>query len=388
MRSNRWSRLGWGIALAVLALSLAFPVASAQQPGSKIRDKFRTGDTVVIAAGETVPHDLYVAGGTVRIDGRIDGDLFVGCGTVDITGPVTGDVFVGGGTVNVSGEVGRHLRVGAGNLTVNGPVKLDVLAGAGTAALGSAAKVGGDLIFSAGQMSMGGAVAGGVLGSTGVYGKTGSVTGAEDVTINEPRPESARPAPSAASRVLDEVRRYVGIMIVGALLLWLPPRVIQLGATRLRERPLPSLGYGAMGLVGFFAVLLGLFIGMLMLAIPLGILGLVPVVLTVVFGALLGSALLTFLFTVVLLFVAAAVVGLTLGQFALERLDVSRPRNPYVALLVGVLVVVLLTAIPVVGGLVSAVVALLGLGALLLGLWPTRGASVAVTPPAPTVAEA
>ena len=99
------------------------PVANAQQPGSKIQDKFRTGDTVVVAADETVPHDLYAAGGTIRIDGRVDGDLFVGGGTIDISGPVTGDVFVGGGTVTVSGPVGRHLRVGAGTVTVSGPLE-------------------------------------------------------------------------------------------------------------------------------------------------------------------------------------------------------------------------------------------------------------------------
>ncbi len=393
MRNTRWWRLAGGLVLALVLLVLALPQPSAAQSTRSIRDKFRTGDTIVVRADETVAHDLYVAGGTVRIEGRIDGDLFVGGGTVDISGPVSGDVFVGGGTVTVSGpvtgdlfvgggtvtvsaSVGRHLRVAGGDVTVGGPVQLDVLAGAGTINVRSGAKIGGDLIFGAGQMALAGAVSGGVLGSAETYTKTGSVTGTEDVTINVPQPRQA-PVRSAASQLLDQLRRYLGIVVIGALLLWLPPRLVQAGATRLRERPLPSLGFGALGFVGFFGALLGLFIAMLTLAVPLGILGLGSLVATVVLGVLLSSAALGFALFLVLAFVASAVVGLTVGQLALERVNPSSSSSPYPALLLGVLVVVVLTALPVVGGVVSAVVALLGLGALILRFRPRRGGPAA-----------
>lgn len=149
------------------------------------------------------------------------------------------------------------------------------------------------------------------------------------------------------------------------------------------ERPLPSLGFGALGFIGFFAALLALFIGMATLAIPLGVLGLGRVVFAVVFGVLLGSAMRSYLFVPVLLFVAAAVVGLTLGQFELERLNPSWAGRPIVALLEGVFVIVILTAIPVIGGLLNAAVALLGLGALMLRFWPRRSVPAAAGVAAP-----
>jgi len=293
MQSTQWRRLGWGLALALLMLGLALPLAGAAGPPSALRDRFRGGDTVLVPANETVPHDLYVAGGTVRIEGRIEGDLFVGGGTVDVSGPVTGDVFIGGGTVTVTGPIGRHLRVAGGNVTVGGPVQLDLMAASGALVVRSGARVGGDLIFSAGQMNLDGTVAGGVLGSAQTYTKTGSVIGSEEVTITPSQPEPRqRQAPTTGRRILDEVRRYAAIVLLGALLLLVPPRLVQAGATRLRERPLPSLGFGALGFVGFFAVLLGLLIGMFVLAIPLGILGLSGLVATVILGVLLGSAVL------------------------------------------------------------------------------------------------
>ena len=376
MRTKRWRRISQALALAVLLLALALPQTWAAGPASTVRDKFRSGNSVVIPATETIPHDLYVVGSTVRIDGRIDGDLFVAGGTVDVSGPVSGDLFVAGGTVTISSPVERHLRVAGGNVTVSGPVRLDLLAAAGTLTVSSAARVGEDVIFTAGTMVLNGSVEGSVLGSAQTYTKGGTVGGGEEVTLNQQQPKQAR-TPSVASRVLGEIQRYLGIVLVGALLLWLAPRLIQPIAAQLRERPLPSLGFGALGFVGFFAVLIGLFIGMVVLAIPLGLLGLGRVALALLLGVLLGTGVLWYLFMLVLLFGAAVVVGLAIGKPALSRVEAPWAASPYAALLLGVFVVVALTAIPVLGWLLEALVVLLGLGALVLQFWQRRGAPAA-----------
>ena len=73
-------------------------------------------------------------------------------------------------TTDASGpSVDRHLRIAGGNLTVGGPVNQDVLAGGGSLDVTSAARVGGDLIFSTGSATMNGAVDGSVLGFTDGY---------------------------------------------------------------------------------------------------------------------------------------------------------------------------------------------------------------------------
>jgi len=398
MFSNRWKTLAWtAAAVLVLGTLIVIPSAWAAAPPGDVHDKFRNGNTVVIGANETVPHDLYVTANTVRVDGRIDGDLFVAAGTIDINGPVSGDLYLAGGTITLSGPVtgdaaigggnvtisntvGRHLRVGGGNVAIGSAVQLDLLAGAGTLTLHRDARVGGDLIFSAGQMTLDGNVAGGVLGSASTYTKTGTITGAEDVRITVSQPA---PAPRTGQRLLGQLQRYLGILLVGALLLAVVPRFVLPAAARLRERPLASLGFGVLGVVVFLPALVALFVGMVLIAIPLGMLGLGRVVLAVVVGVLVGSAALSFAFMLVLLFIAAVVVGLTLGQVSFERAGVHVTGATYLALAFGTLLIVVLTALPVVGWLVQLAVVCTGLGALLLTLRWHRARMVGSGPTPP-----
>ncbi len=368
-------------AVAVLVVSgLALTEVAAQGPPSSARAKFRGGNEVVITAAETVPHDLYIAASTVRVDGRIEGDLFIAGGTIDVTGPVTGDLFVAGGTINISGEVGRHLRVAGGNVAVRGPVRLDVLAGAGTLAVTSASRVDGDLIFSAGQMTLDGNVSGSVLGSTQAYTKRGTVSGVEEVEISA-RDTAPTPAPRTVGEVLlHHLQRYIGMVAAGALLLWLAPRLLRAAATQITARPLPTAGIGALGLVGFVPLLIALFIAMLFAVVGLGLLGMGRLITVLVFGVLVGSASLSFAFVLVLLFVAGAVVGLSFAQFGLERAGRGGAQGPFIALLLGALAVVLVTAVPIVGWLVHLAVAVLGLGALLIAAWRLRRPAPAWAP--------
>jgi hypothetical protein len=191
--------------------------------------------------------------------------------------------------------------------------------------------------------------------------------------------EEAR-EPSAADRVLRELRRYLSIVLVGALLVWLAPRLIQPAAAWVRERPLPSLGVGALVFIGFFLLVLGLIIAMILISIPLGVLGFGRLVLTTVLGVLLGTSLLAYLFTVILLFLAAAVVGLAIGRLVLGLTGAGWAGQPYAALLLGVLIVVILTALPLIGGVLNFLVVLVGLGALALVIWSRRPGAAGRTP--------
>ncbi|HKQ02945.1 MAG TPA: polymer-forming cytoskeletal protein, partial [Actinomycetes bacterium] len=61
-----------GIVLLAVALVSLPAVAAAQQ--TELGGKVRSGREVTIPAGETVQGDLVATGGTVRVDGRVDGD--------------------------------------------------------------------------------------------------------------------------------------------------------------------------------------------------------------------------------------------------------------------------------------------------------------------------
>jgi cytoskeletal protein CcmA (bactofilin family) len=173
-------RLLKATAAGIALLAILTGVAVAQ---GAVSDKLRTGDTVTVAAGETVSNDLYAVAGTVRIDGTVDGDLVASGGLVDVTGTVTGDVLAAGGRVTISGTVLGDARIAGGLLSIGGSVKQDVLAAGGQLTVMSSGTIGEDLIAGIGQLTIDGTVTGNVLARTGTYTKAGTIGGTEDVTI-------------------------------------------------------------------------------------------------------------------------------------------------------------------------------------------------------------
>jgi cytoskeletal protein CcmA (bactofilin family) len=359
-----------------LALALASLSTGASVQQSELGGKVRGGREVVIAAGETVPGDLIASAGTVRVDGRVDGDLVASGGQVTVAGTVTGDVLAAAGSTTISGEVGGDLRAGAGQARIQGRVGEDVLLGVGQASVASGAQIGGDLIFGAGRMAMDGAVAGSVLGSAGSYARGGSVGGSERVSVQEPQ---ARRAPTLADRLLGGLRRYVSLLVVGALLLWLVPGMLRGAAQAARGRPLLGLGVGVLGfLVAVVAVVL-VIVATVLVAVVLGLLGLGSLTGVTVFGGILVAALIVFVLLVAVGFAAQATVGLALGRL-LVRPDGRSFLGWFGALALGLLVVVVVTSIPVVGGFLQALVVLLGLGALVLAMRRGRERELAAQP--------
>ncbi|HEV3497879.1 MAG TPA: hypothetical protein VHA34_16170, partial [Actinomycetes bacterium] len=199
-------------------------------------------------------------------------------------------------------------------------------------------------------------------GSTGNYTRGGSVSGSERVNLAQP--EEAQ-EPTVADRILDTLRRYLSILVIGVLLLWLLPRMFRRAADTARERPLLSLGVGFLEFIGVIVALVLLILITVLVAVVLGLLGLGSLAGVTVFAGLLVAAIVVFLLVLAMGFVAQAVVGLALGRLVV-RTDGRSFRGSLGALALGVLVVALVAAIPVVGGWLEALVVLVGLGALLL----------------------
>jgi cytoskeletal protein CcmA (bactofilin family) len=359
-RPNR-RHLAW---LTVFGL-LVFIGSSVALAQGVLGGKFRTGDQVVVAQGETVDGDLYASGRTIRVEGTVDGDLVVTGGEVNISGEVTGDLVAGSGNVDISGRVGGDARLGAGQVTVGGSVGEDLVVGAGQVTITSSGQVGEDFVFGTGRTILDGQVAGDVLGSTGNYERRGSVGGTERVNIREPPRE-----PTLGDRLLDGLRRFASVLIVGALLLWLAARLMDGSAEVLRRRPLAAVGVGALSLIGSVVLTVALLIVALLVGVLFGLLGLGGLFAVLLFAVLLFLMVLAFLLMVTLAFVAPAVVGLAVGRLLLR--DGSGIRR-WTALLLGVLVVVVVSSVPVVGGWIGFLVALFGLGAVVMRMWPWRG---------------
>jgi cytoskeletal protein CcmA (bactofilin family) len=356
------------IMFLAVALATLSPAAAVQQ--TELGGKVRSGREVTIPATETVQGDLIASGGTIRVEGRVDGDLVASGGQVTVAGAITGDLLAAAGSTTISGTVDGDARLATGQATIQRQARVgeDLLVGAGQATIAPGARIGGDLVFGAGRMTMDGTVAGSVLGSAGSYTKGGSVAGSEQVNVGEPQ---ERQEPTLADRLLDGLRRYVSVLVVGGLLLWLLPRLIRGAADAVRGRPLVSFGVGVLGFVGVVVALVLLVLVTVLVAVVLGLLGLGSLTGVTVFGGILVAAVVVFLLVLALVFAAPATVGLALGRL-LVRGDGRSFLGWLGALALGVLVVVLVAAIPVVGGWLEALLVLLGLGALLLMARPGR----------------
>ena len=358
------------IGLAGLLAMLTMGVVLAQ--GDQLGGKLRTGSEVTIPAGETVDHDVYVFGGTLVSNGTINGDLVVAGGNVEVNGPVKGDVLAAGGRISINGPVGGDVRTAGGQVTIAGDIAEDVLAAGGQVTLGG--RVGQDVIVSSGQLTLTGAVAGSATGTVGTYTKSGTIAGTDSITVTGN--QTAFPT-TPSNPVLDAIRQFIAVLLVAALALWLVPRVLVDAEGELRRRPLLSLGWGIGAFIAYIVLVIVLAVVVVLLGVLLGLLG---------FGTLLGIDLfagfvvisgVTLAFVVTCAFVVDAIVGLALARLVVGRsgrsafgLDATsgarRDRWSDLGLLViGVAIVVVLTALPLIGGWVKVVVILLGLG----GLW-------------------
>ena len=377
MRRLRLRPVALLTALMLLAVSATAVLAQDEALGGKLR----TGENVMIAAGETVEGDLYIASGAIVVDGTVNGDLVAAGGDIRVNGTVTGDLIAAGGTVTISGTVDGDARIAGGQLTVSGDVGEDLLVAGGQATITASGSVGEDVIATAGQLSIAGSVAGSVEGGAGTYDRTGSVGGSENVAVGE-QGDADDGAADDDNLILDAIKHFVVVVLVGALALWLLPGLTRASAEAIRRRPLASFGSGLLAALGWLLGFIGIVLVIILAAILFGLIGFGELAGLIFIAGLVVILVVTFAFFIICAYLADALVGLALA--GLVRREAGSRWMDLGLLAAGAAVVVLLTSVPVAGGWIKLVVAILGLGGLALAAWTAwrarRGAPVAVAP--------
>ncbi|MFC6719660.1 polymer-forming cytoskeletal protein [Natrialbaceae archaeon GCM10025810] len=334
--SNRrkWAALTALITLVVLSV-VSLPVAAAAQSQSHAQARpvaqAGPGDgisgSIVVEEGETVDGNVEVGSGSVRIaeGGTVEGDVEAVAGSVDVDGTVEGDAGLVAGSVEIDegATIGGETEIAAGSVTIDGELEDDATVAAETTTLGEAASIDGDLRY------------GGSL-----EGNTDAVAG--DVTRDSSLVDVSPQIQPFASYVLS-LYALAANLLLGAALLALFPRFSGVVADRVASEPLRS---GLVGLVLLFAVPL------LLAALIVTIVG-IPL-------ALLGAFAFGFVSWIALVYGWFAV-----GSWLLSAVDVE---NRWLALVVGLVGGAIVSAIPIVGGLATLLVFLLGLGGLSRGL--------------------
>jgi hypothetical protein len=371
--------------LAILGVIAATVLSvGAVAAGGDVGSKVLSGQTVTVAAGDSVDHDLYVFAGEVTVDGDINGDLVAFAGVVTVNGNVDGDLVTGAGRVVINGTVGGDVRAGVGDLVLDGRVGEDLLAGSGTIRISGDGEVGEDLIFASGVVRMAGTVEGSVLGSASRYQNTGTVSGTEQVTVERPgqSAEPELPPPSEPLQVVgDGLRHFITVILLGAIAMWLVPRAVGASEETLRRRPLASAGIGIGVLVGFIIQVIAVILIMILGALAFGAVTLDDLAGIILWSGVLELMISTFAFVISISFIVDFLVGLALARLVIKRASPDWASNRWkeaLLLVAGTAVVVLATSLPAIGPLVKLVVIVLGLGAMFVALgewWQRRGAA-------------
>ncbi len=348
---------------------------------------FKEGDNITIPSGKVINDDLYIAGGTVTIEGTINGDLFIGGGSVTINGVVNGDLFAGGGSINLNGTVNDSMRIGGGNININGYIDDDLVAVGGNIILGSNNLIGRDLIGAGGLLQIDGSVKRDVkaaFGNVNILGTIGDDAKIEtdkltiastaeiggDLTyksedkadreagsiirgdIKRKIPREKDKAPDFISsliglffaRVLSSIWSFFALALVGIVLSFLAPHRLVLTGGKIKSDPWKSLGIGF--LILFIVPIAIFFIFATIIGIPLAIIA--------VFGYAIA------------LYATNVFVGYFVGKIIIDFWKVEKEIWPGFIMLLGLLILAFLRFIPILGFFISLAVMLFGLGAMFL----------------------
>ena len=419
---------------SLLALALSTPASAFDgrggdkvviASGEVVNDDLYVGAQEFILDG-TVNGDLLAVGTNVTINGKVDGDLMTAAQTVAIYGEVTGTVRMAGSVLLVArsariggdivgagyslevqpgmtldrdlvfagqqillaGDVTRNVQVAAGGLELRGKVGGDVYAEVGDASqvntvipptafmpqstlpvpgvppgltVAPSARVAGDLKYT--QVRDIAIPAGVVLGSI-----LRTVPSTPQATTREPAPGE-----QVQQWGVSLVRHAVTLILIGLLLLWLFPIFMKGLSDKLRAKPVPSLGWGAIAWAAFIVVVLLVIAVTVIAGLLFGLLTLSQLTGTVVWIGILALFLLIIGFALLTTFVAKVVFGIALGRWILASLRSPLAEHRYWPMVLGVLLTVAVTALlsfPLIPGflgwLVNFAVVLLGLGALWL----------------------
>jgi cytoskeletal protein CcmA (bactofilin family) len=309
-------------------------------------DMLGAGYSLETKPGSAIGGSLFYAGAQALLAGDIVGDATVNTGGLQLDGMVGGDVQT---EVGAAGDVPPFSPL---MFIPNMPAVPNV---SGGLTVGLNANIEGDLTYTA-------PVASDI--------PTGTVGGSVNHQVPAIEAEEAVPEPTIAERafnwLIGLIRTCLTLLLIGLLVVWLLPSFIRQSVDQLQTRPLPSLGWGLVTFFGFFLVIFLLILVVIAVSIILSLITLgglfrstVAVGSFTTFGFVLA-------FLIATAYISKILVSYWGGRLILTRLSPDWGDSRFWPLFVGLVIFVILAAIPYLGWLINFLVILFGLGALIL----------------------
>ena len=309
--------------------------------GGTVRVDQTSADHLVLAGGDISVadvsiQDLFAAGGTIKlVSGGASDDIVAAGGEIDV-GPdftIGSSAVLTGGEVRIETPVPADLRVGAGDAYINSEVGGDARLSGELVTLGPKARIAGDLFYRTGNLVL----------------EPGAVVTGRQL----PMPETDRSAMEAwgqgAGRLfaMFALSVLLGFTVLVMVIAVAVPALMRSASDMIRQRPLQSLGIGALLAVG------------------------APFLIVLLFASVVGTplAMLVAAICIALTPVALAATAYFAGMEA--RRIATGQKEPPVGILarllwpaLGAAIILILGLIPLAGLLVWILALLFGLGAI------------------------
>lgn len=365
--------------IAVFAFLFIFPLPVLAS------NKNREKKIISVAQDQVIDQDFFAAGDVIEIYGIINGDAYLAAGEIRIKGVVNGDLLAIGGQVDISGTISQNARLLAGQVDINGNIGKTLNLAVGNLSLAETANVGKAVVGLGGNLDIQSPVADYIMAAAGNV-TLGNQVGDVDLAVGNLRLtptalvnghlnyiSDSQASFSSQDQVLGEIKyqpradlqmpkvdkqnllkvlagiyafirisSYIAILVVGVLAVSLFPRFSLQVTQTLEEKPWLSLLWGVL-----FAIIVPL-VSIILLITIVGL----PLGLTVF---LLYSLIMFFCQIFIMLWLGKAIAGF-LGT---KEVGIW-------AFILGSLVYMLVSLfLPLVGGLLTGIGSLIGLGAAL-----------------------
>lgn len=368
-----WRRFRSSVAVLSALLGIggaAFPSAPAEAAVIELDAEIYT-----VREGEVIETDLIFAGKEIRIEGTVVGDLIAAANLIQVVGEVQGDVLGFAETIEITGRVGGNVRTGSRRLEVEGTVARNVTSAGETLRFSRAATLGGSVMAAARETIFDAAVPRDIIvagrtteihariggsalvageelrvGPDGAIGGSATYYGPEEPDV-DPQAELASPIDyerleedehdhPVASWATGFFYFWTAAFLFGAAVMLLLPETSEVIVTKHVPDYGKSFVHGVLSAVILTAF--GFLVTLTLVGAPLGLTTLV----------LLGIG----------LYVAQVFVAAYIGREVLGT--PTSASEGIVRLALGLLLIQLAKAVPILGFVVLVVVALWGLGAI------------------------
>ena len=344
--------------------------------------------TVYVGPDEIIDGNFIKVGSVIEINGAVNGDVIVAGNSITITGPVAGDVIAAGNAIRIKGPVLGSVRVAGSTVEIDGEVAHNVWVVGSNVSLSETSRVGWDVFGAGATIDAAGPIGGNlwvagasvvvsdevgknvnvklddegqlilnptakVAGNVGYESKSadqlivraGATVAGETAQQNvEMQQAFAIGQALTAGYIFIKVISFFSLLIIGLVMVSLMPKIMVRIHDFMVTRPLPALGWG--GVIAILTPVAAFLLMLTVIGIPLGLM-LIPLYL-------------------ISLYMSIAIAGFTVGLLILNNVSQGKKYKGSLvwALVLGLVVVVIVTAIPVIGWIIKPFLMLWALGGI------------------------